>query len=38
VELGMSDCQSYAQWLCRHPGIKGDRAPAPLKTLRKGQD
>jgi hypothetical protein len=21
VELGMSDCQSYAQWLCRHPRI-----------------
>jgi hypothetical protein len=29
VELGMSDCQSYAQWLCRHPRIKVTGAPAP---------
>jgi hypothetical protein len=35
VELGMSDCQSYAQWLRRHPRIKGDSAPAPLKTFRR---
>jgi hypothetical protein len=29
VELGMSDCQSYAQLLCRHPRIKVTEAPAP---------